>query len=385
MTNKKYYAGIGSQRITSDQSLLLCKVSFFLAINGHCASTGGALGSDTSIKFGVLVAYEFLKKQQPYLKLSSLLSCYLPWQGFNGQYAGDGYIIPVGNQHIEYSAQFHPAWSYLKRSEQSLMGRNANQILGQDLLTPVKFVVCITPDGVSDGLKTTSKTGGTGQAIRIASKNNVPVFNLNNDQHRQRLIDWMDAYNTKYLDETNINLMDIITSAFINHKGFDTVCGDLVSMALNGEVDILVHGLSCQNTEGKGFAKSLFDAFPDAMKADHATVKGDNSKLGTYSIAKVNVCGKELTIINAYTQYRYSNENILSCDYKAMRSVFSQINKDFPGRQIHMPKIGSGLARGCWISISHLIANETKKMKSPILVDFKESTEINSNQMALNL
>jgi hypothetical protein len=49
-------------------------------------------------------------------------------------------------------------------------GRNAQIVLGDDLKTPVDFVVCWTPDG--------KLTGGTAMALRIAFDYDIPIFNL---------------------------------------------------------------------------------------------------------------------------------------------------------------------------------------------------------------
>lgn len=40
------------------------------------------------------------------------------------------------------------------------------------------WLFCYTKDGVERGDNTTINTGGTGQAIRIASSLNIPVVNL---------------------------------------------------------------------------------------------------------------------------------------------------------------------------------------------------------------
>ena len=49
------------------------------------------------------------------------------------------------------------------------------QILGMGCKSPSAMVVCWTPDG-STGI-TTARTGGTGQALRIAFAHGVPIFN----------------------------------------------------------------------------------------------------------------------------------------------------------------------------------------------------------------
>jgi hypothetical protein len=60
-----------------------------------------------------------------------------------------------------------------------------HQILGDDLKTPVDFVLCWTPDGAETS--TSYSTGGTGQAIRLAIANSIPVFNSHNADALQRL------------------------------------------------------------------------------------------------------------------------------------------------------------------------------------------------------
>lgn len=77
-----------------------------------------------------------------------------------------------------------------------LMARNVQQVLGVDLLQETsKFVVCWTPDGVERGNDTTKKTGGTGQAIRIASSYHVPVFNLKNPDSFAAVNELIDSFN----------------------------------------------------------------------------------------------------------------------------------------------------------------------------------------------
>ena len=76
------------------------------------------------------------------------------------------------------------------------MARNVQQILGettQPTLDKVsQLVICWTPDGCSDGKKTTRDTGGTGQALRIAADYNIPIFNLENEDALDRLTNFLN-------------------------------------------------------------------------------------------------------------------------------------------------------------------------------------------------
>lgn len=130
--------------------------------------------------------------------------------------------------------------------------------------------------------------------------------------------------------------------------------GNLIQMALDGHFDGIIHGQNCIHGWGAGIAKDIARHMPAAKKADLATRKGDKKKLGKYSMAKIKLDnGKELIVINAYTQYKYGQG--IHVNYRAMDDVFELINKDFPGLHFAYPKIGAGRAGGDWKRISSII------------------------------
>jgi len=133
--------------------------------------------------------------------------------------------------------------------------------------------------------------------------------------------------------------------------------GDLIQLALAGHFDVIVHGCNCFCTMGAGIAIQIQNIFPKAFQADMQTGKGDKNKLGTYSRVDIENNGKNFTIVNAYTQYDFSGQGVL-VDYKAVKNVFSKINNDFVDTRIGYPKIGAGLAKGDWDTISKIIDKE---------------------------
>lgn len=68
------------------------------------------------------------------------------------------------------ASEVHPTWDRCNEWARGMHSRNCHQILGYDLQSPVDAVICWTPVGKIQG--------GTATAIRIAMKNNIPVFNL---------------------------------------------------------------------------------------------------------------------------------------------------------------------------------------------------------------
>lgn len=129
--------------------------------------------------------------------------------------------------------------------------------------------------------------------------------------------------------------------------------GDLIRLAQEGKFDVIVHGCNCFCTMGAGIAKRIKWTFPKAYEIDAQTKKGDYSKLGTISYAKL----PDLIVVNGYTQYNYTR---VKCDveYAAVRSVFSKIKINFSGKRIGYPAIGSGLAGGDWKIIAGIIERE---------------------------
>lgn len=136
-----------------------------------------------------------------------------------------------------------------------------------------------------------------------------------------------------------------------------TVPGDLIQLALEGQFDVIIHGCNCQCTMGKGIAKSIKETFPAAYEADCDTAKGDRQKLGTISFATVEHEGREITVVNGYTQFHWKGPEG-KADYEAIRGVMKDVKTQFAGKRIGYPKIGAGLAKGDWNTISQIIEDE---------------------------
>lgn len=127
--------------------------------------------------------------------------------------------------------------------------------------------------------------------------------------------------------------------------------GDLLEKI--DEFNVIVHGCNCFCTMGAGIALQIKKKFPQAYMADLDTVRGDRSKLGTYTKAMHN----QTVIINAYTQYDTVGE--VNVDYDAIREVFTKLNKHYSGSLVGIPKIGAGLAGGDWDKIYNIISEVT--------------------------
>ena len=157
--SKKYYAGIGSRETPPGIEPMIEETCKILEKFGYILRSGGAPGADSTFE-----KYTTGEKE-----------IYLPWRGFNdnsSEFYLDNMDIEFVQKAKSMAMKYHPRWNSLSLAAKKLMTRNTFQVLGSDLQTPVSFVVCWTPGGKIQG--------GTGQALRIAKRNFIPIFNLYN-------------------------------------------------------------------------------------------------------------------------------------------------------------------------------------------------------------
>lgn len=172
MTKTLFYAGIGSRRTPPEMLARMRKLARRLAQLGFVLRSGAADGADAAFEAGCD-------------EVQGAKSIWLPWKGFNG-HSTEHCCYPTP-AHEAVAAQFHPVWSRLSQGPRKLHSRNVGQCLGEDLATPVAFVLAWTPDGCESGTTRTRDTGGTGMAIAIASQHGIPVINLRNPNTMERL------------------------------------------------------------------------------------------------------------------------------------------------------------------------------------------------------
>lgn len=171
----KHYAGIGSQSIPNDIFVMMREIGFYLAQEGWTLRSGAAAGSDFAFETGCDEAGG--KKE-----------IFLPWKGFNQHQSS---LFTPTEESLTFAQKYHPNWGALNQAGQKLIARDGYQVLGLDLKTPVKMVICYTQDGLA--------SGGTGQAMRIAKDKNIAIFNLKNPSERARietkLENWKNQWN----------------------------------------------------------------------------------------------------------------------------------------------------------------------------------------------
>lgn len=121
--------------------------------------------------------------------------------------------------------------------------------------------------------------------------------------------------------------------------------GNLLQKAIDGEFDVIIHGANCFHTMGAGIARHIAKTFPEAYAADKLTPFGDYNKVGTFSEATVLRNNHYITIINAYTQFRFGVDKDYF-EYEKFPQLLLSIKEKYGHLKIGLPLIGCGLAGG---------------------------------------
>lgn len=172
------YTAIGSQKTPDDIQALQVRLGKALSLRGWLGRSGHADGSDKSWEEGA---------EQGSKEGGRGMEVYLPWDGFNDGFDTgewdlnrichiDAKRLPnyAKAQHI--ASTVHPVWDKLTFGPKTMHSRNPYQVLGIDLETPSKALMCWAPP-IKDGVR-----GGTGTAVRLAMQYGIPIHNLYFDE-----------------------------------------------------------------------------------------------------------------------------------------------------------------------------------------------------------
>lgn len=177
---------------------------------------------------------------------------------------------------------------------------------------------------------------------------------------------------------------------------YKEIKGNLITLALQGEFDVITHGCNCFCTMGAGIAPQMAKAFDcDIFELEGDEYKGDINKLGQIDSKRlkeydygnnqyewleflwdldsnIKPTGKELIVVNSYTQYKYGRNHSdgvdKPVDYDALTLCLRKINHNFKGKHVGLPQIGCGLAGGDWNIVKNIIQKELKDCKVTVVI-----------------
>lgn len=148
----KFYTGVGSRETPPQILKIMAQLAAVLAADGWILRSGAADGADSAFEQGA----------------GSKTEIFIPWPKFNGH---NSQRYPSARA-MEIAAAIHPAWERCSQGARKLHARNIHQVLGPELNRPSDALICWTRNG--------ELVGGTATAIRLAMRNNIPVYNLGN-------------------------------------------------------------------------------------------------------------------------------------------------------------------------------------------------------------
>ena len=165
------YTGVGSRTTPEHILKIMRDAAAELASGGWVLRSGAASGADSAFEEGC----DMMRGRK---------EIYLPFRGFNGNRS---HLDAPSPEAFGLASHYHPHWHGLSSVGKRLMARNMHQVLGADLKTQADILICWTPDGCKSSAERSKKTGGSGQAIDLASDRAVPVLNLFHPSHQNRL------------------------------------------------------------------------------------------------------------------------------------------------------------------------------------------------------
>lgn len=170
------YTGIGSRSLPTEIWNQMLEFGSLLGRNNITLRSGAAEGADTAFERGCDV-------------VGGPKEIYLPWKEFNDN---ESKLYNPSQAAYDLAQIIHPThFSKIGNGAQLMHARNSHQILGYDMMTPTDFVICYTHDGCESYETRTQHTGGTGQAIEIASRMHIPIFNLANKERIQHVYEFL--------------------------------------------------------------------------------------------------------------------------------------------------------------------------------------------------
>lgn len=204
MNNKKFYTGIGS-RDTPDEYLdIMTNLAHQLDKQNWILRSGGSWGADEA----------FQKGTNDFSNIFIPTKNFRKGEGIKGFFIDDTELIRNA-MYIVSKYNLHEHWDHLINSKGGLTSlrlhtRNVFQILGKDLRSPSKFVVCYTKDKACKLEQITEKTGGSRTAMRLACHFNINLFNIAIPEHKLRITNWIEEMKLKEKTKNNTIQKSII-------------------------------------------------------------------------------------------------------------------------------------------------------------------------------
>lgn len=143
----------------------------------------------------------------------------------------------------------------------------------------------------------------------------------------------------------------------------DIVYGNLIEVVESGRLGqrehlVVLQNCNCQCRMGAGLARDIARHWPEAELADRDTRRGDQNKLGHWSMAVIE---REdippFTVHNLYCQYRYGPAYERHFDPLALEHCCERLADYYAGQNVRFVfgLLGTGHAGGRWRVIREIL------------------------------
>lgn len=190
-----YWTGVGSRETPEDILVLMQAIAKKLTDLGWVLRSGGAQGADSAFYAGCQQSDKF-DINKPFI--------YLAWNGASGKFHDpslgiyDASKFDTWEEAEAIALETRGSWLISKDTEmgrggKALHTRNIFQVLGEDIDTPSRFLICWALPVGKLGDRSKVK-GGTATATKLAAKHNVEIINLYYPEDFNRCLDFLDKY-----------------------------------------------------------------------------------------------------------------------------------------------------------------------------------------------
>jgi len=139
------------------------------------------------------------------------------------------------------------------------------------------------------------------------------------------------------------------------------IAGDLLKGLIHNEVESIAHCANCFCTMRSGVAAQIREWYPEACQADSKTVRGDQSKMGTFTFAETH----GYTIFNIYGQYNFGYDGKQYLEYDMFRKGLEGVRNYMiinGIKTLGLPyNIGCARAGGKWEEVYKIIEETFNK------------------------
>lgn len=125
---------------------------------------------------------------------------HLPWKKFAEKEGGVTFNSP---EVLSIAKDNHGAWNSLSETVHKFLGRTVRLLMGEKAKSPALFLLTYTEDGCENIREKTPKTGYMTFPIQVASKANIPVFNLQREDVEERLRVYLGMGSKEELGSSN--------------------------------------------------------------------------------------------------------------------------------------------------------------------------------------